>query len=120
MPADIREQYGLGIDALAAEIYDTRFQIDENGFATTGFPAGAQWYRSVLAVAVFRGSEVVELRFHPIELGWRLPRSQRGTPRLAPPALGREIIEHLAELSAPFGTEIRYEDGVGVWRADAP
>ncbi|MCY3731805.1 MAG: CapA family protein [Rhodospirillaceae bacterium] len=120
MPADIREQYGLDIDALAAEIYDTRFQIDENGFATTGFPAGAQWYRSVLAVAVFRGSEVVELRFHPIELGWRLPRSQRGTPRLAPPALGREIIEHLAELSAPFGTEIRYEDGVGVWRADAP
>ena len=105
--------------ALASEIYDTRFEVDENGNATTGYPAGSDWYRSVIAVARFRGDEVVELRFHPIELGWSMPRSQRGTPRLAPEPLGREIIEHLAQLSAPFGTEIRYEDGVGVWRADA-
>ena len=49
-------------------------------------------------------------------MGWRAPRSQRGTPRLAPPELGRKIIEHLAALSEPFGTEIRYEDGIGVWR----
>ncbi len=118
MPADIREQYDMGMDSLASEIYDTRFEVDENGNATTGYPAGPQWYRSVLAVAEFRGAEAVEIRFHPIELGWRMPRSQRGTPRLAPEPLAREIIEHLAELSEPFGTEIRYEGGVGVWRAD--
>jgi len=119
MPSDIREQYDMNAGALASEIYDTRFEVDENGNATTGYPAGSDWYRSVIAVARFRGDEVVELRFHPIELGWSMPRSQRGTPRLAPEPLGREIIEHLAQLSAPFGTEIRYEDGVGVWRADA-
>ena len=118
MPADIREQYDMSMDALASEIYDTRFQVDENGNATTGYPAGSDWYRSVLAVAEFRGGEAVEIRFHPIERGWKMPRSQRGTPRLAPEPLAREIIEHLAELSEPFGTEILYEGGVGVWRAD--
>ena len=63
----------------------------------------------------YEGEEVVEIRLYPIELGWEEPRSQRGTPRIAPEALGRKIIEHLAELSRPFGTEIRYEGGVGVW-----
>ena len=66
--------------------------------------------------ADFEGDEVVEIRLYPIELGWKAPRSQRGTPRIAPEALGRKIIEHLAELSAPLGTSIRYEDGIGVWR----
>ena len=62
------------------------------------------------------GDEVAEIRLYPIELGWKAARSQRGTPRLAPEALGRKIIEHLAELSEPFGTRIVYEDGTGVWR----
>ena len=90
--------------------------VDAEGNATAGFPTGSEWYESVVAVADFEGEEVVEIRLYPIELGWKEPRSQRGTPRIAPEALGRRIIEHLAELSRPFGTEIEYEGGVGVWR----
>jgi poly-gamma-glutamate synthesis protein (capsule biosynthesis protein) len=116
MPADQRLRYGLPVTELAAGIYDRRFRVDEEGNATTGFPTGSEWYESVVAVAEFEGDELVELRLYPIELGWKEPRSQRGTPRLAPDGLGRQIIEHLAELSRPFGTEIRYENGVGVWR----
>lgn len=116
MPADQRLRYGLPLSELAAGIYDRRFRVDEDGNPTTGFPTGSEWYESVIAVAEFEGDEMIELRLHPIELGWKEPRSQRGTPRLAPEALGRKIIEHLAELSRPFGTEISYEDGVGVWR----
>jgi poly-gamma-glutamate synthesis protein (capsule biosynthesis protein) len=119
MPADMRESYGTAWDALAGEIYDARFGVDENGVATTGFPAGSQWYESVVAVMTFEGDELAELVLHPIELGWRAPRSQRGTPRVAPEELGRKIIEHIAELSRPFGTLIRYENGVGVWRRTA-
>jgi len=115
MPADMREAYGVPHDALAGEIYDARFRVDDGGRPTTGFPTGSQWYESVVATATFEGDELVEMRFHPIELGWKAPRSQRGTPRLAPPELARKIIDRLAELSAPFGTVIRYEDGVGVW-----
>jgi poly-gamma-glutamate synthesis protein (capsule biosynthesis protein) len=116
MPADQRDRYGLPLGMLASEIYDRRFEVDENGNPTTGFPTGSQWYESVLAVTTFEGDEVTEIRLYPIELGWRADRSQRGTPRLAPDALGRKIIEHLAVLSEPFGTRIVYEDGTGVWR----
>jgi poly-gamma-glutamate synthesis protein (capsule biosynthesis protein) len=116
MPADQRTRYGLPLDNLASEIYDRRFRVDENGNPTTGFPTGSEWYESVVAVAEFEGDEVIEIRLYPIELGWKAPRSQRGTPRIAPEALGRKIIEHLAELSAPFGTRIDYEGGIGVWR----
>jgi poly-gamma-glutamate synthesis protein (capsule biosynthesis protein) len=48
--------------------------------------------------------------------GQREPRSQRGTPRLADEATGRKIIDRLAKMSAPLGTTIAYENGVGVWR----
>ena len=116
MPSDQRDRYGIPLDRLASDIYDRRFRVDEHGSPTTGFPTGSEWYESVVAVSTFEGDDLVELRLHPIELGWRAPRSQRGTPRIAPEELGRKIIEHLAELSRPFGTEIRYEDGVGVWR----
>ena len=116
MPADQRLAYGLPVTELASGIYDRRFRVDENGNPTTGFPTGSEWYESVLAVSDYEGDEVVEIRLYPIELGWEEPRSQRGTPRLAPEELGRRIIEHLAELSRPFGTDIRFENGVGVWR----
>ena len=116
MPADQRTRYGLPLDNLASEIYDRRFRVDETGNSTTGFPTGSEWYESVVAVAEFEGDEVIEIRLYPIELGWKAPRSQRGTPRIAPEELARKIIEHLAELSAPFGTRIDYEGGIGVWR----
>ena len=116
MPSDQRDRYGIPLDRLASEIYDTRFRVDEDGNPTTGFPTGAEWYESVVPVATFEGEEVVEIVFHPIELSWKAPRGRRGTPRIAPEELGRKIIEHLAALSRPYGTEIRYEDGVGVWR----
>ena len=116
MPADQRLRYGLPLEELAAGIYDTRFRVDEDGNPTTGFPTDARWYESVVAVADFEGDELVEMRFYPIELGWKEPRSQRGTPRIAPEESGRRIIEHLADLSRPFGTEISYENGIGVWR----
>jgi poly-gamma-glutamate capsule biosynthesis protein CapA/YwtB (metallophosphatase superfamily) len=116
VPADARIGYGASLDALAGDVYDSRFKVDDKGQPTTGFPTGAQWYESVVALSEFEGDQLVELRLYPIELGWKEPRSQRGTPRLAPEPLGRQIVDHLAELSRPFGTEIRYENGVGVWR----
>ena len=117
MPSDIREQFRVRPDALASEIYDARFGVGADGEPTTGYPTESVPWESVLALAKFRGNEVVELRLHPVELNWKAPRSQRGTPRLASGPAGRKIIEELARLSKPFGTDIRYEDGVGVWRA---
>jgi len=116
MPQDNYENYDLGEDALAAELYDRRFRVDEEGVPTTGFPSSPVWYESVLAVPTFEGSRLIDLRLYPIDLAQTAPRSQRGTPRLADEQTGRKIIEHLAEMSAEFGTIIEYKNGVGVWR----
>jgi poly-gamma-glutamate synthesis protein (capsule biosynthesis protein) len=77
------------------------------------------WYESVVAVPTFKGSEMIALRLYPIDLARTAPVSQRGTPRLADEATGRKIIERLASVSAPYGTKIVYEGGIGVWRPPA-
>jgi len=111
MPSDNYEGFDLPATALAKDLYDARFR---NG--TTGFPSSPVWYESVVALPTFEGKELVELRLYPIDLGQTRPRSQRGTPRLADAETGRKIIDRMAQQSAAFGTVIRYEAGVGVWR----
>ena len=111
MPTDHYELFGLPETALAADLYDARF---DNG--TTGFPSDAEYYESVIAVPTFQGQQLMELKLYPIELGHKAPRSQRGTPRLADEATGRKIIERLAEMSKPLGTTIIYQNGIGVWK----
>ncbi len=111
MPSDNYEGFDLPATTLAKDLYDARFR---NG--TSGFPSSPIWYESVVAVPTFQGKSLVELKLYPIDLEQKRPRSQRGTPRLADAATGRKIIERLAELSAPLGTVIRYEKGIGVWR----
>ncbi len=44
----------------------------------------------------------------------REPRAQSGLPMLAEPDLAEKLIEYMGELSEPFGTNIEYENGVGL------
>ncbi|MGD8698029.1 MAG: CapA family protein [Gemmatimonadales bacterium] len=120
MPQDNYENYDLDEAALAADLYDRRFRVNEEGEPTTGFPSSPVWYESVLAVPTFQGSRLVDLKLYPIDLAQTAPRSQRGTPRLADEGTGRKIIEHLGAMSAEFGTTIEYKNGIGVWRPVEP
>jgi poly-gamma-glutamate synthesis protein (capsule biosynthesis protein) len=56
------------------------------------------------------------MRLVPLDLGQKMVLPRRGTARLADPAKARAILERLQALSAPFGTQLLIEDGVGVWR----
>ena len=111
MPSDHYEAYSLPDSALASDLYEARFKG-----GTTGFPSSDVWYQGVVAVPVFRGKELAELKMYPLDLGRKAPRSQRGTPRLADEATGRQIIERLSKLSAAFGTTIVNENNVAVWK----
>ena len=114
MPDDFYERFELGPETLAGELYDVRFKGD-----TIGFPSNPVWYESIVAVPIFRGHQVVEMKLYPIEMGHERPRSQRGTPRFADDELAKKIIDRLKSLSEPFGTDIELENGIGVWRAPA-
>lgn len=111
VPSDHYETYSLPDSALASDLYDARFKG-----GTTGFPSNDVWYQGVIAVPTFKGTRLVELKMYPLDLGRKAPRSQRGTPRLADEATGRQIIERLSRLSAGFGTTLVNEHNVAVWK----
>jgi poly-gamma-glutamate synthesis protein (capsule biosynthesis protein) len=111
LPSDFYELYDLPESALQSDLENIRFKG-----GTIGFPSNPVWYESVVAVTPFDGSKMTDLRLLPIDLGRKLPRSQRGTPRIADRTLGKNIIERIAQLSTSFGTRIVYEDSVGVWQ----
>ena len=68
---------------------------------------------SVIAVPRWKGKQLIELKLHPISLGYGKPTTVWGTPVLADKKTGKKIIQGLAELSRPFGTDIRFDGKVG-------
>ena len=111
LPHENYARFELGEDKGLADFNDARYEND-----TVGFPATPEIWESVVARPVFEGDTLVELRLHPISLGFGKARTVRGRPMFADEALGRKIIDDLKRLSEPFGTEIDYVDGVGVVR----
>ena len=77
-------------------------------------------YESVIAVSRYSGGQVIEIKLYPIDLGVEIKGADRGVPRMASRAHGDRILERLRKLSAPLGTTIRIENGVGVIRLAAP
>ena len=98
-------------------------EVRLNGSAPPGVedPTGllGSWDVTILPVMRYSGGRVTEIRIYPIDVR-RNPRAkQSGLPRLAPPELGRRILELVQTLSAPFGTKITIEGNVGVIRPGA-
>lgn len=109
LPADLYEQYGLGPEALPADLYDTRSEHDRRGFA-----ADLLYWESVVARVTFRAGRPTEVRLTPITLGYGRSRWQRGRPEAAVAQTATKILERLRKLSQPFGTQIAVQNGLGV------
>jgi len=72
------------------------------------------WRESVIALVRFDAGRVRRVELHPIDLGVGKDRATRGTPAPAAPTVGARILARLQALSAPFGTTIALENGIGV------
>ena len=110
-PAENYNAQRLSLSSTPADFYDARSAND-----TRGFPADAIFWESVVAECEFEGGELTRLVLHPIDLGHGRPRSQRGRPLLAEGDVARRVLERVQRLSAPFGTRLDIEGGVGVVR----
>lgn len=108
LPQENYEPYDLGARNHVADFNDARYNMD-----TRGFPANPEIWEAVIAVPRFDGPELTELTLHPITLGFGEPRWVRGRPALADAELAERILGYLAERSAPFGTRIDIENGIG-------
>ena len=103
-PYEAYANKGLPIDTKVGAYMDRR---SKNG--TAGYPTQEDIWRSVMASWTMEEDRITQVRFHPISLGMDQPRTRRGTP--VPGDEG--VLRHLAELSRPFGTEIRIADNMG-------
>jgi poly-gamma-glutamate capsule biosynthesis protein CapA/YwtB (metallophosphatase superfamily) len=111
VPADMYEQYGVAPgSATVPELLQAR---GERSFSDP------RLYESVIAISRYEGGQVAEIRLYPIDLGAAEKGAGRGVPRMADAAFGRRILEKLQTLSAPFGTQISIEKGVGIIRTSA-
>ena len=100
-PAHPYERFDLDPAATPADFLDARTDHD-----TKAHPAHAIYWESIVAECVFEAGQLARLDLHPIDLGWRKPRPQRGRPLLASGEVADRIVERLRELSRPFGTHI--------------
>lgn len=90
-------------------MFDSR-ALDDSGELTSDF-ADPWWWRSVIPQCTFSDDGVERIELQPITLQRTAGRPARGTPVLATDDEADEIIDRLAELSEPFGTEIERDDG---------
>jgi len=111
VPAEAYGRFGLGMDATPADFLDAR-----NGNGTRSFAAYAEFWETVAATCLFTHGKLTELRLHPIDLGFGLPRPQQGRPVLAHGATARRILDRVARLSRNHGTVIELEGETAVVR----
>ena len=117
MPADFYARYKLDpYSGTPADAYDTRTKPKPTPGRRkpSWFGDDEKYWISIVPYMRFEGDTIAELKLHPIELGWKKPRSQRGRPVLAEGELADKIIAIITELSKPYGTRISNEGGVGV------
>ena len=75
---------------------------------------------SVLPVCVFGDDRsLIEIKLYPVT-HLPGPSSRRGLPLLAEAEEAKELIEYLSELSAAFGTEVEFKDGIGLVKPVSP
>jgi poly-gamma-glutamate synthesis protein (capsule biosynthesis protein) len=94
-------------------------QMDVVGLAGLGRGRGTTdsppvKYEGIVPVSRFVGGQLAEVRLHPIELLDDVRMVHRGVPRLASPATAQRVLSRLQSLSAPLGTTIVIDRGVGV------
>lgn len=77
------------------------------------------WFQTIVPVTRYEHGRAREIRLYPV-----VTESSRsgtdGRPRPADAATGREILERVIALSAPYGTRIAIVDGVGIIDLAAP
>jgi len=118
LPADFYSSPGLSAEigsckATPADAFDARKALPKPLNPLGGYHS-ARVLGSIVGVCSFGdGGSLNEVKLYPV-ITTSEPRSQSERPMLANAEMSKRIIEYLAELSAPFGTKIELENGVGL------
>ena len=118
LPADFYLSPGLrdgmrNCEATPADAFEVRKALSAPLNPAGGYHSARVQGAVVAVCSLENGRNLCKLELCPAVLTDK-PVSQSGRPMLADDKVGREIIEYLAELSAPFGTKIVLDNGIGV------
>jgi len=102
-PAEDFATYGLDPQTLDSSLFEKKVFYREQ----------KRFWQSFVPHITYEEGKVAEIEIHPVSLGFGQPDYERGTPMLARGEEAREILEHIAALSRPYGTALTIEDGVG-------
>lgn len=106
-PEDFFHKYGLTSDDPLCEVYRKRSRN-----YTCGLLTDARMLESVIPLFQFEDGKITHLKLMPIQLGIDQPRYRIGDPTFCP---DRGIIQRLAQMSQPYGTQIAVDpDGFGI------
>ncbi|MBQ2895805.1 MAG: CapA family protein [Oscillospiraceae bacterium] len=105
-PWDAYINKSMSPDTKVGQFMDTRSQNGTRGYAVQ------EWiWKAVMAGFTVEDGRITQVQLYPIELGQNKSRAQRGKPILSE---DEGILTYLADLSKPYGTQIRIENGVGI------
>lgn len=103
----VEEEYteqGLTSDAPMQEVRRTKSKD-----FTRGLRIDRRMYEAVIPRWEVVDGKITKLELLPIELGFDLPASREGLPRVAK---DDSILRRLAEMSAPYGTKMEIKDNI--------
>jgi len=114
LPADAYEEVGLPTDSTPREYWEK--WISE----CYSESVGPVYMVSVVPLCKYQKGALAEVLLYPIELGYGRPHQwhQSGRPMLADMDQAKKVIDMMKEFSAPYGTRIEFEEGVGIIRPD--
>ena len=115
LPADLLTIRGLDPQTPANEYYAT---VDSAKKAAGGDAAHGATTTSILPIMTFDEQGISGIEVHVVELASAGSRAGKGTPMMASINNAERTLEHLTELSAPYGAGLSVSDGRGTWRRD--
>ena len=98
----------MSLDTKVGEYMDERSAGGTRGYSV-------QWpiWNAVMGAWTMEDGKITQVQLYPVELGMKKSRGQKGLPVMNK---SEETLSYLQELSAPFGTKIEIENGVGYIR----
>ncbi|MFT9015215.1 MAG: CapA family protein [Acetobacter sp.] len=106
LPMDSYTAFRYTPDMTPHRLYRGRSENDQKGF-----PSDIRFWDSIVPVCHFEDGSLQDIVLHPVTLGLGLSAHRRGTPFLATGAQGLRILEHVRDLSAPFGVVLDPDTG---------
>ncbi len=106
LPADFMERIGADIRLSAPEALYARSRGN-----TVGLHLDRKNYLTVLPKIEYENGEMTKLVLQPVSLNFEVKDDCNGLPKLAKGEEGKEIIDAVNALSAPYGTNFVFENG---------